>query len=208
MLKVEIKNTIIEIGAGFFLVIAFMLFLCDAETVLLSLFSSFFHEAGHIAVILLCGEKLERLVFSSSGLRIDRRRSPSLSFSKEIIISLAGIIMNFIAALLSGLLYHITGDSVLFSLCLINVVIAAFNIMPIDSLDGGRALSFILSRRIPEERADRIVFYVSTATAFLLVAFFLLTVFLKKLNPSFLCVVIYLVILLINRFFELKKRVI
>ena len=208
MLRLEIKNTIIEIRASFFLVITFMLLICDNVIVLISLFSSLIHECGHLISMIALKENPQRLLFSASGLRIDRKCRPCLSFSKEIIIALSGVGVNLIISLCAYLIYIFSHKELFLAVCAVNLVIASFNLLPVESLDGARGLWFILCRRIPEESAQEIITDVSIVTTVLLIIFFCVTVYLRMANPSLVVVIIYLVILLINRIFQLKKSAI
>lgn len=208
MLRLEIKDTVIEIRAGFFLVVTLMLMFCDSVTVIVSLVSSLLHELGHIAAMLLCKEKIERLVFYAPGLRIDRKTRPHLSFSSEIIIALSGVTVNFALALCAYITYLFFRSDFYLCVCAVNLVIAVFNLLPVESLDGARGLEFILLRRIPENSARKIMNEVSLVTTILLIIFFSLTVYLRLVNPSFTFTIIYLLILLINRILQLKKSAI
>ena len=208
MLRLEIKNTVIEIRASFFLVITFMLLICDNVIVLISLFSSLIHECGHLISMIALKENPQRLLFSASGLRIDRKCRPCLSFSGEIIIALSGVGVNLIISLCAYLIYFFSHKELFLAVCAVNLVIASFNLLPVESLDGARGLWFILCRRIPEESAQEIITDVSIVTTVLLIIFFCVTVYLRLANPSLVVVIIYLVILLINRIFQLKKSAI
>lgn len=208
MRKSEEKGTIVEIRAGFFIIIAFMLIIGDNSTVLISLFSSFLHESGHIVALILCGGKIDKLVLSSSGMRIDRDCSRLLCFSSEMLIAFSGVAVNMFSALCALIVLRLSGHDLWFNVFGINMVIGIFNLLPLQSLDGARGLEFILLRRIPQERVERVLLIVSVTTAVLIMVFFLLTIIFRAINPSFVIVVIYLLILLINRILQLKKSVI
>lgn len=208
MIKFRIKNIPVEIRTGFFIVITFMLIFCDNETVLISLFSSVFHECGHLLAIIISGEKFEKAVFSASGMRIDRFPNAGLSFSKEIFIAISGVLVNFTLAFLSYAFYFLSGVEVFFSVFSVNTVIGVFNIFPLSSLDGAVCLEFFLCRRIGEEKAKKILNLISVTVGAVLILFFSLTVFFRKVNLSLAVVIIYLLILMMNRILELKKNTI
>lgn len=205
MLKVEIKGVVIEIRTDFFLVVTFMLLMCESATVLISLFSSLFHECGHLAALIIKKEKPLRLVFSASGLRIDRRRGSFLSFGDEIFVALSGVCVNFFAASVSYAVYALIGSRLFFSVFCVNIAIAVFNLLPIESLDGAVGLHFFLCRCMPDEKVKRILNIVSVVTGVFLAVFFAVSFFSGNANPSLMIVIIYLIILLINRILELKK---
>lgn len=69
-------------------------------------------------------------------------------------VSFAGIAMNVFLAIIAGLLIHVNpsgetfGNDVLVALVRINLVLAAFNLLPILPLDGGRIVNTLLSARL------------------------------------------------------------
>lgn len=74
-------------------------------------------------------------------------------------VSFAGIIMNIFLAILAGLLIHVNptgetfGNDVLVALVRINLVLAAFNLLPILPLDGGRIVNTLLPARLAYEHS-------------------------------------------------------
>ena len=69
-------------------------------------------------------------------------------------VSFAGIGMNLILAIIAGLLIHINpagqtlGNDILIALVRINLILAAFNLLPILPLDGGRLVNTLLPPRL------------------------------------------------------------
>lgn len=74
-------------------------------------------------------------------------------------VSFAGIAMNVFLAILAGLLLHINpmgetfGNDVLVALVRINLVLGAFNLLPILPLDGGRIVNTLLPSRLAYEHS-------------------------------------------------------
>lgn len=202
----ESVETSVEIRADFFLIITVMLMTGDTGTVVNSILSSILHECGHIAAIVFLGERIKRLLFCSAGLRIDRRINPSLSFGGEILISAAGVSVNFTLCIAAYIIYKLTGQTFFLSFFAVNLAIGLFNLLPIEPLDGAKVLYFILCRRIPQQKAENIILRLSVITAAALSALCTVAFCLKASNVSLAAVTIYLIILLINRIFELKKR--
>lgn len=208
MISFKYKNIPVEIRTGFFIVITFMLLACDNETVIISLCSSVLHECGHLAAIVILSEKPEKIVFSASGMRIDRRRNAFISFSKEIIVAASGVFVNFIISLFSYAVYSFSKIGFFSSAFAVNLIIGAFNILPLESLDGAVCLKHYLCLRTGEEKAETVTNLVSVIVSVILIIFFAFTVYFRKVNLSFAVVIIYLMILMINRILELKKSVI
>ena len=96
-----------------------------------------FHEAAHIAALRVCGARLVSLSPSGIGLRI-RYAGASLSPRARLAIALSGAAANLALAIASAALGA-------FFFAAVNLVLAIFNLLPIEGLDGGEALSVILS---------------------------------------------------------------
>lgn len=69
-------------------------------------------------------------------------------------VNFAGIAMNISLAIIAGLLTHINptgetlGNDILVALVRINLILAAFNLLPILPLDGGRMVNTLLPRHL------------------------------------------------------------
>lgn len=107
-------------------------------------------------------------------------------------VSLAGVAVNILIAVLAGLLFRLIVSSpagflgnVIFYVVFINLLLAAFNLIPIPPLDGSRILMLML----PSEIAMRLEMM---APFFILLIFMLLSVLFKIILPiiSVLCVIL------------------
>ena len=128
------------------------------------------------------------------------KSSKLLSYRQEIVTSLAGVVVNFGIAALMFLLYIYTGrDERLLMPVYANLGLGIINILPIEPLDGGKALYFYLCHRTTEAAARRITERISLA--FIIPLFFASFFILIKsgYNLTLLCVTIYLGISLISR---------
>jgi Zn-dependent protease len=134
---------------------------------LLALFTCvLLHEFGHVLVARRFGcETSEITLLPIGGLaRLERLpRSPK----QALVIALAGPAVNVaVAAVLAGVLFATDAGAgswlrvgegfSLDALLFVNVMLAAFNLLPAFPLDGGRALQAALAMNIGELRATRI----------------------------------------------------
>lgn len=191
---------------SFFALLTLMLLTCDSVLISMSLTSSFLHESGHILAMVLCHDKINALKITATGLRIDKISSVNLSYNQEIFIALSGVGMNFILCGVSALIYFACSSKNVLSFLCINIIVAIFNLMPIESLDGAKALHFLLLKKISHEKACELIAVISVITIILMIIFAGVSFYLTKTNFSLLIVIIYLIILLINRIFQLKKN--
>ena len=111
--------------------------------------SALCHELGHLAALRLAGAEAERFRLTAFGveIRADTRR---LSYGAEILCTLAGPAVNLVLALL---LARVTGDYILAGA---NLLLGCFNLLPVPSLDGGRALYLLVSWCADPMLADRV----------------------------------------------------
>lgn len=126
------------------------------------------HETGHIFAFLICGEPLPLFRGRRLGLLLTPR-TPLLSYKKELLICAAGPLFNLLAAL--ALIPALrTGKAFEATFCFLamNLLTAAFNLLPIDSFDGGRAVAALLSLLLGAEIAARIAAALSWITLFFL----------------------------------------
>ena len=191
---------------SFFALLTLMLLTCDSVLIFMSLISSFLHESGHILAMILCKDTIKTLKITAAGLRIDKINSVNLSYNQEIFIALSGVGMNFILCFVSALIYFVCGSKTVFNFLCINIIVAIFNLLPIESLDGAKALYFFLLKKSSHEKACEFIAVLSIITTILMIAFAAVSFYFTKTNFSLLIVIIYLIILLINRIFQLKKN--
>ena len=71
-MHLNFKGTRVEVGFSFVLVVTAMLLFFEEKIVLLSVLSSVLHELGHLFLMILFKEKIERVVFGAFGVRIEK----------------------------------------------------------------------------------------------------------------------------------------
>lgn len=191
-MHLNFKGTRVEIGFSFVLVVTAMLLFFEEKIVLLSVLSSVLHELGHLFLMKLFKEKIERVVFGAFGVRIEKIAFSGISYKKEIAVALGGILMNLGLTAVSFsiyLLFHLQ-SALIFAI--INLLVALMNSIPMKSLDMGKALSFLLMMKFTEEKADSIMKIISFIFFILFSAFTAFYCVSIKLNFSLIAVAIYL----------------
>lgn len=160
-------NRYFEMSGGFVLLTALLLFV-DRQGIMPWFFAAAaLHEAGHWLAIRLAGGRVRRLRLTAVGAVMELGCGVRMSYGGELAAALAGPGANLLAALLisrmaaeeNGLAYLFAG---------INLVLAAFNLLPVRCLDGGRALFLLLSRFWLPERAEALCRVVSAGTTVLI----------------------------------------
>lgn len=190
-----VKETRYKIDFTFSLTVTFMLILCNRETVMISVFSSVFHEMGHLFFMHIFRQKIEQVTFGAFGIRIDRHLTTALSYRKEAVIALGGILVNFIIAIIGAVHYYIYVDLFSLKLTVVNIIIAIFNMIPLDTLDMGRVLRYTLLCYTDENRCDRILYYTSIVFVNLLAGISVVYSLRVGFNPSLIATSVYLYVI-------------
>lgn len=140
------------------------LFLTHSYLSLAALLAAALHEMGHIAVAKICNIDLGELRLSIFGASLTPR-SLLCSYKKEILLCIAGPLVNLISALLLAPLFDgASGFGGLFIRA--SLFLGLLNLLPIHELDGGRILFCLLSLRLSVGAATRIIKVISFALIF------------------------------------------
>ncbi len=135
-IKVEIKFL--------FLAVVALLLSYDASGVMLCAFlCSAVHELAHLTALLALKGEVKSVTFEAFGIRITR--VDALLVWEELVVLLAGPAANL-------LLFVLCGNSLIRA---VNLCIGVFNLLPVGSLDGGRAASLILTAILGEQTGRR-----------------------------------------------------
>ncbi|NLG92293.1 MAG: peptidase M50 [Clostridiales bacterium] len=192
MISFTIHNCRISVGFLFLAVFTAFL-LCDtSNTAVLWILAAAIHEGGHILIMHAFGAAPVEMKFTPFGIDIVKPPQISSGYGRDALISLAGPGANLACALL---LYIFRKSHSAFLLA--NLVLAAFNLLPIEPLDGGQALYSLLCAKYRSDQALKIVSVVSfiVVTPLAIVSF--LVLFRSYGNYSLLAVSIYLIFLLV-----------
>lgn len=122
------------------------------------------HELGHAAALRLCSCRVTRFRLALPGFSMDY--SGALTRAQEIFAALSGPAAGLIFAAAAYLTGRKIGSGYLLCSADISLLLSAFNLLPIASLDGGRALGCVLG-----ERAAKTVSAVTAALLFALGAY-------------------------------------
>lgn len=123
------------------------------------------HETGHLFAFLICGERLPAFSGRRFGLLLTPQGG-TLSYKKELLIAAAGPLFNLLACLaLIPAMRAGQATEANFCFFALNLLTAAFNLLPITGFDGGRVLSAALYLSLSPRLADGITRGMSIAFA-------------------------------------------
>lgn len=145
------------------LVIGGYILLYPTLSTLTTILAILIHESGHILMLMICREPIDGMRITPFGLIISRRQRicpPSV----DLAVYLAGPLLGLTVALLfSGL-----SGSFWAQFSEYNFFFGLLNLLPIRSLDGGRAIGCLASVFFTDRVAEKIERLLSLATLCLL----------------------------------------
>ncbi len=155
----------IEISLSFVFVIFFAFFFTPLLLLFSILAAAALHEAGHLALLSHFGVELRRVRLSAFGAEIDAPGVERLSYGKELCVTLGGAGANVLGALFSAAVAQRFDLPYFFVLAGANVVLGAYNLLPVPPLDGARALYLITAYFFGPAAADAVTAAVGLMTA-------------------------------------------
>ena len=128
------------IDFSFFFAVAVALLISDEMLAYSTLLACAAHEAGHFFAMLLCGVKPDRLLLYGGGACIRAAGLCRADFSRQIVIALAGASVNLALCALTSECVPVFAA--------VNLVLGAFNLLPLTCLDGGSVADIIARKRL------------------------------------------------------------
>lgn len=129
------------------------------------------HEFGHIFFALLFKYKIIKInIYPFGGYSIFQN-DLNISFIKEFLVFLGGILFQFILYLIFK--YNINNYSFIYKIFInYNTSIILFNLIPIIPLDGSKVINILLNNFISFKYAHLITIYISYIFVFILIVLF------------------------------------
>lgn len=184
-----------------FLFVAFVAFISVVDTtanILLTLVASLIHECGHLAAMIIMGNKPLKVVFELGGINIINNSKTHLSLNQELKIALSGPFVNFIALVLSCNMFVVFNNEKILTFASINLILMVFNLLPIKNLDGGRALYYFLCKKYNVYVCSKVIFLLSIFFIIITFIWGLYILILTKYNFSLIIIAIFLTLSLVK----------
>lgn len=149
------------------------------------------HEGAHLSAMLVLGERVREVSFEPFGILI-KRESEGGEFNKNLIIALAGCILNFFVFLILFAVHKLCENEQILVISAINLALFIINILPVSGLDGAQVLKLVLEKYKSEEIADSTGKIVSVITSGIILIFGVIIYFKVRQNPSLILLSLYL----------------
>lgn len=178
MIKIRLGNIKICLDFTFFAVFFLFMMFDTSGYGILALYSCLIHELGHLAAMLMVGCKLNEILFYCAGIKITANERYKLSFSRELIVLIAGSVVNIILFFIC----YFCSDKLTLKMpvfAIINLLIGLFNLLPVNMFDGGKITELILSKFVMPDTA----YYISHILSLIItVSALLASIFLYSLG--------------------------
>ena len=173
-------------------------------TVICGILACICHETGHIVAMKCFGTKITTVSIYVFDVGITDISKKDRGIVAEIIITLSGIGVNFVLCFLAFIVYNRCKLYIFGYFATANLTLALFNLLPIETLDGGNALKMILQRNF----SDKTVYFVTLTISLLCIVplgyFSYRTLMNSRYNFTMLFATLYLTGAVIGKLSELK----
>lgn len=179
MFELKYKRVIMTFDFSFFAVISLMLLFNNNIYIILCLIACIWHETGHLIAMLINNINVEKIKFYGGGIKIYPDKSLSFTSSKiGFAVLLAGSTLNFI----TFVMLKNSKNELLSLFAAINAIIAAFNMLPLQYLDGGKIFVLIIRNICSYQRAIVLERFLKWINVILIAAVILIFLFVGKGN--------------------------
>ena len=189
----------LAVTPGFFLMLALPLYLDGGLLFWATVSAALLHELAHYGAARCLGAELRRLRLTVAGAEMQLRSRHPLSYPAEFAIAAAGPLANLLLALV---LANLPALPHRFLLAGVHFSLAAFNLLPVEPLDGSQLLRIALSAAANPAWGQRHALRLSLALAVILAALGAVLLLCSGGNPSLLVTGLWL----LSRNWPQKKR--
>lgn len=150
-MRFKLFGTKFQVTFLFAAVIAILLITDRTGLILPTVLAAAIHETGHLFAMWAAGCQPKAVKLTPAAVKIVRGY-PDKQHG-ELAIALCGPAANLTVYITMRLWYAGCGGKWILSFALINLLLGAFNMLPVAGLDGGTVLRLFLEKRIAPEKA-------------------------------------------------------
>lgn len=198
-MQFKFGNTRIIISFTFFALIIILISLNKTEFLYSTIIFAILHEIGHLLALKHFKISIEEFKISLFGGNIKILNNNKIQYYQNAIISFCGPLVNLFFFVLFYLLNIFLKNKFINEIYVINLVLAAFNLLPFYNFDGGKILASILMNFLQEKTVN----YIITITSFIiLIPFTYLAVYIFMLDSKNFYLLVSAVLMLLTIIFK------
>ena len=164
----------VHVSASFFLLAALALIVSPWEIAASVLLAALLHECGHLLALKAFRVPVEGLRLTALGAELYARGARRLSYARELVVTLAGCGVNLACGFLIALAARRLSWKGGFLFAGAHFLLAAFNLLPIPPLDGGRFVVEVFQKGTRKMVSQKAMNYMSLAGMALFLGFFVI----------------------------------
>ena len=198
-MQFKFGNTRIIISFTFFALIIILISLNKTEFLYSTIIFAILHEIGHLLALKHFKISIEEFKVSLFGGNIKILNNNKIQYYQNAIISFCGPLVNLFFFVLFYLLNIFLKNKFINEIYVINLVLAAFNLLPFYNFDGGKILASVLMNFLQEKTVN----YIITITSFIiLIPFTYFAVYIFMLDSKNFYLLISAVLMLLTIIFK------
>ncbi len=183
----------IRISFLFIALISTFVLIESSKMMVYGLSAALIHELGHILVMIFVGSKPSEIAFGVFDVNIKDYDRNKRNYVQDIFILIGGPLANLFGVGILYLLHYVMGNQNTVLSISENLFLCVFNLLPIESLDGGQILYIFLSSKFDEHKSVVILKFVSFVILFPLAIIGFYILLKSKNNFSLLLISCYLI---------------
>lgn len=192
-MRIKLGNLSIIVSIPLCCVMTTIILLDSSQTVMLGCFSALMHELGHLFFMWRFNSFPKEIKISLFDIAIIDHKKFNRPLYQELLITLGGVMMNLIFGSVCFVFYLVFKYNFLIILAGTNILLLIYNLLPVDTLDGGQALYLILSSKLSEKATERIMLILSLIILFPCTVLGFLLLLQSKYNFTLLLTSLYLI---------------
>ena len=213
-IKAKFSKCLITISFPFLILFTAFLLLNDNLAIVWGILGAVVHELGHLFAMYLKKCLPSQIHVQAFSVDIIATNNTQRDYKTDVLILLAGPLANLGLSLLLFLLYKCSKALFLVEFTYANLFLAIFNMLPIEALDGGQLVFYLLIRKIKIKTAEKLSIFISFFSVLPLAVLGFYTLLQSKYNFSLFFLSCYLIATLlfktknifINEKFSLSKN--
>lgn len=157
------------------------------------------HESGHIFAMLRFGSGSIDVKVNLFNISIVDKDRSSRPYRQDIVIICAGPLANIATAVIFCAAYFFCKSDIIYNFAVISAMLAAFNLLPIESTDGGQLLNILLHKLFSHKTANIIITAVTLVFLIPTAVLGFVVLLRSKYNYTLLLVAMYLIVLIVMK---------
>lgn len=174
-------------------------------SVLICFITIILHESGHLLALYHYKSFPEKITLTLFDIAIIDKNRYSRNNKQELVIILAGVTVNFISGIIFYILFMCFEQNFLYNLFFSSFTLGIFNILPVDTLDGGQALFLLLSQKFSLYKSTVILDIISFIILLPVACLGFMVLFQSKYNFTLLLTALYLIAIILLKQKNIKN---